>query len=266
MADGAERQQTRRRGAALEEAILRAAVEELTASGYAGLTMDKVAARAGTNKNALYRRWPHRLALGIAAYRRLATAVQPPDTGSLRGDVLALLHGANRHWSSPLGAILRELMAAAGGATELLAQLQDQSADATAAPWLTVLGRAVARGRRRRRRCIPGSPRSPSSCCATSSWCAGCRVCRTRCWWRSSTRCTCPWYAAGVVPSGRSSPRRAGGRAPAPGPAPAPGRWCRGAGRGRGRARGVTPTAWCGTPPRRADSGGIAIRRADSNH
>ncbi|GAA2052129.1 TetR/AcrR family transcriptional regulator [Streptomyces carpaticus] len=146
MADGAERQQTRRRGAALEEAILRAAVEELTASGYAGLTMDKVAARAGTNKNALYRRWPHRLALGIAAYRRLATAVQPPDTGSLRGDVLALLHGANRHWSSPLGAILRELMAAAGGATELLAQLQDQSADATAAPWLTVLGRAVARG------------------------------------------------------------------------------------------------------------------------
>uniref|UniRef100_UPI0034DF3660 TetR/AcrR family transcriptional regulator n=1 Tax=Streptomyces harbinensis TaxID=1176198 RepID=UPI0034DF3660 len=146
MADGAERQQTRRRGAALEEAILRAAEEELTASGYAGLTMDKVAARAGTNKNALYRRWPHRLALGIAAYRRLATAVQPPDTGSLRGDVLALLHGANRHWSSPLGAILRELMAAAGGATELLAQLQDQSADATAAPWLTVLGRAVARG------------------------------------------------------------------------------------------------------------------------
>ncbi|MET2715841.1 TetR/AcrR family transcriptional regulator [Streptomyces harbinensis] len=146
MADGAERQHTRRRGAALEEAILRAAVEELTASGYAGLTMDKVAARAGTNKNALYRRWPHRLALGIAAYRRLATAVQPPDTGSLRGDVLALLHGANRHWSSPLGAILRELMAAAGGATELLAQLQDQSADATAAPWLTVLGRAVARG------------------------------------------------------------------------------------------------------------------------
>ncbi|WP_285706462.1 TetR/AcrR family transcriptional regulator [Microtetraspora sp. NBRC 16547] len=138
--------QTRRRGAALEEAILRAAVDELTESGYAGLTMDKVAARAGTNKNAIYRRWPNRLALGIAAYRQLATTVPPPDTGSLRGDVLELLRQANRHWSSPLGAILRELLSAAGGTSELLAQLQEQPGDAAAAPWLTTLGRAVARG------------------------------------------------------------------------------------------------------------------------
>ncbi|GGT60812.1 TetR family transcriptional regulator [Streptomyces atratus] len=138
--------QTRRRGAVLEEAILRAAVDELTESGFAGLTMDKVAARAGTNKNAIYRRWPNRLALGIAAYRQLATTVQPPDTGDLRSDVLELLRGANRHWSSPLGAILRELLSAAGGTSELLAQLQEQSSDAAAAPWLTILGRAVARG------------------------------------------------------------------------------------------------------------------------
>ncbi|MET7853212.1 TetR/AcrR family transcriptional regulator [Streptomyces avermitilis] len=138
--------QTRRRGAALEEAILRAAVDELTESGYAGLTMDKVAARAGTNKNAIYRRWPNRLALGIAAYRQLATTVQPTDTGTLRGDALEWLRRANRYWSSPLGAILRELLSAAGSASELLAQLQEQSADAAAAPWLTILGRAVARG------------------------------------------------------------------------------------------------------------------------
>ncbi|MEU8195351.1 TetR/AcrR family transcriptional regulator [Microbispora amethystogenes] len=137
---------TRRRGASLEEAILRAAVDEMLESGYAGLTMDKVAARAGTNKNAIYRRWPSRLALGVAAYRQLVTAVQPPDTGDLRGDVLEMLRGANRHWSSPLGAILRELMSAAGGAQEFLTQLPEQSGDAAAAAWLTVLGRAVARG------------------------------------------------------------------------------------------------------------------------
>lgn len=137
---------TRRRGAVLEDAILQAAVDEMAASGYAGLAMDKVAARAGTNKNAIYRRWPNRLALGVAAYRRLATTAPLPDTGSLRGDVLELLRGANRHWSSPLGAILRELFAAAGGAPELVAQLREQSGDAVAAPWLTVLGRAVARG------------------------------------------------------------------------------------------------------------------------
>ncbi|MBF6469291.1 TetR/AcrR family transcriptional regulator [Nocardia beijingensis] len=138
--------QTRRRGAALEEAILGAAADELLESGYAALTMDKVAARAGTNKNAIYRRWPNRLALGIAAYRRLATTTPPPDTGSLREDALELLRRVNRHWSSPSGAILRELLAATGGASELLAQLPDQSGDAAAAPWLTLLGRAVARG------------------------------------------------------------------------------------------------------------------------
>ncbi|MFI1094473.1 TetR/AcrR family transcriptional regulator [Streptomyces sp. NPDC020917] len=138
--------QTRRRGAALEDAILRAAADELAEGGFSRLTMDKVAARAGTNKNALYRRWPNRLALAVAAYRRLTTTVQPPDTGSLRGDALEWLRQANRYWSSPQGAILRELMAAAGGATELLAQLQDQSGDAAAAPWLTILGRAIARG------------------------------------------------------------------------------------------------------------------------
>ena len=138
--------QTRRRGAVLEEAILDAAVAELTESGFAGLTMDRVAERARTNKNAIYRRWPNRLALGIAAYRRLTKSVHPPNTGNLRDDVLEQLRRANRHWSSPLGSILRELLAAAGGASELLAQLPDQSADAVAASWLTILGRAVARG------------------------------------------------------------------------------------------------------------------------
>lgn len=142
----AEPARTRRRGAALEDAILDAAARELAESGFAGMTMDKVAARAGTNKNALYRRWPHRLALGTAAYKRLATTAPVPDTGTLRGDALELLRQANRHWSSPLGAVLRELLAAAGGAAEFLAGLQDQSGEAAAAPWLTVLGRAVARG------------------------------------------------------------------------------------------------------------------------
>ncbi|AIJ25085.1 TetR/AcrR family transcriptional regulator [Amycolatopsis methanolica] len=140
-----EPSRTRRRGAALEDAILQAAADELTESGFAALTMDKVAARAGTNKNALYRRWPNRLALGVAAYQRLTRSVPVPDTGNLRDDALALLRGANRHWSSPLGAILRELIAAAGGASELLGQLQDPAEEA-ATSWLTILERAVKRG------------------------------------------------------------------------------------------------------------------------
>ncbi|MBB5960127.1 AcrR family transcriptional regulator [Saccharothrix tamanrassetensis] len=141
--------ETRRRGAALEGAILDAAVAELTESGYAGLTMDRVAKRAGTNKNAIYRRWPNRAALGIAAYKHVVgreTAL--PDTGELRADVLELLRRANRYWASPHGAILRELMGGIG-VPDLLAQIRDEAGDAGSAMWLTVLGRAVARGEAR---------------------------------------------------------------------------------------------------------------------
>src|SRR3569833_4607773 len=112
---------TRRRGAALELAILRAAASELTESSYAGMTMDRVARWAGTNKNAIYRRWPNRAALGIAAYRQLAAdTAQIPDTGELRGDVLELKRSANRTWSSTIGAIQRALLAGAQDDPKLL--------------------------------------------------------------------------------------------------------------------------------------------------
>ena len=138
---------TRRRGAELDRAILRAALDELAEAGYSGLTMDRVAKRAGTNKNAIYRRWPNRAALGLAAYRQLAVADQElPDSGELRGDVLELLRRANRHLSSPAGDIIRSLLGSAGDDPRLLAQLREQTTDAGSGTWLTVLGRAVARG------------------------------------------------------------------------------------------------------------------------
>jgi AcrR family transcriptional regulator len=138
----------RRRGAELERAILRAAAEELAASGYSGMTMEKVAQRAGTNKNAIYRRWPQRAALGVAAYKHLAEARTPAsDTGSLRGDALDLLRRANATWSSPRGAILRDLLAAAADEPALLDHLREQAGgSAMNAAWFALIGRAVARG------------------------------------------------------------------------------------------------------------------------
>ncbi|MFD6330352.1 TetR/AcrR family transcriptional regulator [Streptomyces niveus] len=139
---------TRRRGAALEDAILGAAADELRTTGYAGMTMDRVARRAGTNKNAIYRRWPTRAALGVAAYRRSAEAeLTVPDTGTLRGDALALLRAANTLWSSPRGALLRDLLSAAGDDPDLLTLLREQAGGSgTDGAWLTLLERAVARG------------------------------------------------------------------------------------------------------------------------
>jgi AcrR family transcriptional regulator len=139
---------TRRRGEELERAILHAAAEELRESGYPGMTMDRVAARAGTNKNAIYRRWPHRAALGIAAYRHLSDATMPnPDTGSLRGDALEMLRQANETWSSPHGTVLRSLLAAAADDPALLDLMRERSgANTMDRAWLTMLERAVARG------------------------------------------------------------------------------------------------------------------------
>ncbi len=86
---------TRRRGQVLEEAILFAAWEELLETGYTQMTMESVATRAGTNKSVLYRRWPDKSALVIAAMRKYffpKITNEIPNTGSLRGDVYAYLH------------------------------------------------------------------------------------------------------------------------------------------------------------------------------
>jgi AcrR family transcriptional regulator len=83
----------RRRGAALEAALLEAAWEELVEDGFAALTMESVAARAQTGVAVLYRRWANKGELVLAAIEHFHEThpVEPPDTGTLRGDLLALL-------------------------------------------------------------------------------------------------------------------------------------------------------------------------------
>ncbi|SET03097.1 TetR/AcrR family transcriptional regulator [Paenibacillus sp. NFR01] len=83
----------RRRGKALEEAILQAAWAELNETGYNKLTMEGVAARAETNKAVLYRRWPSKAKLVVSSISANVTGptLAPPRTGSLRNDMLALL-------------------------------------------------------------------------------------------------------------------------------------------------------------------------------
>ncbi|MFC5663958.1 TetR/AcrR family transcriptional regulator [Kitasatospora misakiensis] len=87
----------RRRGPALEKALLDAAWAELAEHGYARFTMDAVVKRAGTSPPVLYRRWANRdeLVRAAVAHTLRASRVALPDTGSLRGDVLALLRELN---------------------------------------------------------------------------------------------------------------------------------------------------------------------------
>ncbi|HEX6054931.1 MAG TPA: TetR-like C-terminal domain-containing protein [Intrasporangium sp.] len=74
-----------------EADILMAALDVLRDVGYDRLTFDAVAAAAKASKATLYRRWPHKRDLVVDAVGLLidCPAMQVPDTGSLRGDLLA---------------------------------------------------------------------------------------------------------------------------------------------------------------------------------
>lgn len=88
----------RRVGLELERALLDAAWQQLVAEGYAAFTMDAVAARAGTSRAVLYRRWADKHELVRAAVTHILRPEQLPiaDTGSLRGDTIAMMKLANR--------------------------------------------------------------------------------------------------------------------------------------------------------------------------
>ena len=75
------------------QAILAAAAELLLARGLSAVSMDAVAERAGVSKATIYRWWPTKEALALDALYTEWAAFQPDprDTGSLRGDLLALL-------------------------------------------------------------------------------------------------------------------------------------------------------------------------------
>jgi len=74
-----------------DDAILNAAFTELCLSGYHGLTVDSVARRAGVGKPTVYRRYPGKRQLSEAALASRLSAPASVDTGSLKGDVAAML-------------------------------------------------------------------------------------------------------------------------------------------------------------------------------
>jgi AcrR family transcriptional regulator len=72
-------------------AVLEATVALLAEMGYADLSVDAIARRAGTSKPAIYRRWPSKAHLVHEAVFPIGEATELPDTGSLTGDVRAMV-------------------------------------------------------------------------------------------------------------------------------------------------------------------------------
>ena len=96
-----------------DSAIRAAILTILAESGYAGLTMDAVAAAAGVGKATIYRRWRTKSELVADAVAELSrSSIESPDTGSLEGDLRVLLHWLVRAVNGPLGAATRSLLSA----------------------------------------------------------------------------------------------------------------------------------------------------------
>lgn len=146
------RSNPRRRGAELERAILEATTAELAEVGYAALTVDAVAARARAGKVSIYRRWPTKAALVVAAAYSVGTAAQtPPDTGSLRGDLYAWLRMLADLMAGTMGQALLGVVAEAvsrGDTAELGALSQQRG--------LTGAELLVARARARGEKVVDG--------------------------------------------------------------------------------------------------------------
>ena len=97
------RPQGRPRCPKTEEAILRAAQNQLATEGYARMSVESIAAEAGTTKPTIYRRWPTKADLAVEALARLQAAELPEPTGSLRTDLIAALRDFQKKLLRPNG-------------------------------------------------------------------------------------------------------------------------------------------------------------------
>jgi AcrR family transcriptional regulator len=100
--EGASRGPGRPRDARHDQAILDATLEILLDQGYRGVTIEGVAARAGVGRPTIYRRWPSKPAVVVAALVRSDRLALPAlDTGSLRNDLIAVQRHQVERMNSP---------------------------------------------------------------------------------------------------------------------------------------------------------------------
>ena len=137
----------RPRTAGIDEAILIAARELLTELGYAQVTMDAAAARARTSKAAIYRRFGSKTELMFAAAVHSPHATAPSDTGSLRGDLLALAERIRSDMTAPLAReVAPQVVADIARSRDVARRFRKVFVEGEQAEIASILERAVPRG------------------------------------------------------------------------------------------------------------------------
>jgi AcrR family transcriptional regulator len=126
--------------------LLAVTLQLLQEHGYDRLTVDAVAAAARASKATVYRRWPSKAELVLAAFiEGVRQVAVHPETGSLRGDLLQLGHVISRQTSEQAGTI-RAVLVEVARHPALRDAMQHEFLDQRKALMQDVLGDAVRRG------------------------------------------------------------------------------------------------------------------------
>jgi len=128
--------------------VIRAAILRLLAEvGYSSLTMDAVASEAGVGKATIYRRWRTKQDLVVDTIAELNQAIAvPPDTGSIEGDVRAVMGLILDTVRSPTGAAIRTLLPAVQNQPVLVQAFRNGPLALWRNAYAEVWARAEARG------------------------------------------------------------------------------------------------------------------------
>jgi AcrR family transcriptional regulator len=137
----------RPRDARAHQAIVDATLDLLTAQGYARLTIEAIAARAGVGKTTIYRRWSAKGPLVIEAISGLFHLGPMVDTGDTRRDLAAFLEAVVAALAAPLaGGTIPGLTNDMAADPEVAAQFRDFVVEPKRARLRAILDRAEARG------------------------------------------------------------------------------------------------------------------------
>jgi AcrR family transcriptional regulator len=135
----------RPRSLASEEAIINATSQLLRTHGFSGLTLSRVAARARASKSTIYRRWPTKEHLIVAAFNRWPVLV-PHDSGDVIEDLMDLHAQSMRNLRrGGLKGVMPKLIAARAE-EPALASVLDPLIERRYDPVRTILRRAIERG------------------------------------------------------------------------------------------------------------------------
>jgi len=145
---GTTRRPGRPRSERARRAILQAAADLLLDAGTARVSMDAVAERAGVSKATIYRWWPSKEMLAVDALLEWAAAGRPArDTGSLRGDLLALVQPWVREIRRrPFGRVIAALITEAHSDPKFAQVYRARFVEQRRVPMRAAFERAIARG------------------------------------------------------------------------------------------------------------------------